>query len=378
MKKSFLLFIASIAMVAANAQQRNSAPHSSLNRASDNHVVNNLGSDFGSGARTTTTLYHYDEEMRNCLTTDSLWFYYASAATVANTDSGYFLGTSIFGGDEFMERYDFTGADSMVKVIGIVSIFHGTVNASSTHTVSFRMRNVAAPTVSSATLTYSGFPGTLADSLAGVPYTSLGIGPVGTGDTFKVFFFADSGTAAYRTTSFFIGWGTNYSWAAMNADTISTLTSSYNHNLQWTIASGDTTINDQCVADFPGFGGWLDERFDLGAQGDYFLFAAIDASYSSTLGVNGITNKGFTFYGNYPTPAVNSTNVRFSLAKGSDVTIRITDMSGRIINTINENNLTSGEHTISVSTSNLPAGNYLFAINSSTGGGIASKFTVVK
>ncbi|MFI5196059.1 MAG: T9SS type A sorting domain-containing protein [Chitinophagales bacterium] len=376
MKKIFLLMTACVAMLSANAQLRNSALH--LNRVSDNNVVNNYGQTFGTGARTTaSTLYHYDEEMMNMLTTDSLWYYKANYGT--GTDSGLLLGTSMWGLTEFAERYDFNAADSSVKVIGVVSIFHGVVNPASTHTVRFRMRNVAGIS-GTVPLQYSGFPSTLADSSALIPYSQLGVGPAATGDTFKAFWFADSGTVAYRTTSFFVGYATTYNWAAMAGDTICALVTSYNHNVEWTITTGptDTVINDQAVLYYPAAGGWNDLRFDLGGKGDYFLYAIIDASYSSTLGVNGITNKKFTFYGNYPNPAVNSTNIRFSLAVSSDVTIRITDMSGRIINTINETNLSSGEHIIPIETSNMAAGNYLLTINAAAGGGIASKFTVTK
>ena len=94
--------------------------------------------------------------------------------------------------------------------------------------------------------------------------------------------------------------------------------------------------------------------------------------------ISGVTRKDLTFFGNYPNPAVNSTNIKFSLAAATDVTIYITDMSGRTINTISQAGLAAGEHTVPVSTENMPAGNYIYLVRTGTGSGIASKLTVAK
>jgi len=96
------------------------------------------------------------------------------------------------------------------------------------------------------------------------------------------------------------------------------------------------------------------------------------------LSVGGVTKGGLTFSGAYPNPAINNTNIKFSLTKNADVTVEIMDMSGRVLNTIQQKGLGNGEHTIQVSTANMAAGNYLYTVTTSNGDGIGSKLTVIK
>jgi hypothetical protein len=53
-------------------------------------------------------------------------------------------------------------------------------------------------------------------------------------------------------------------------------------------------------------------------------------------------------------------------------------MNSRLINTITLKNLSAGEHITPIQTSDLAAGQYVYGIYTSVGGGIASKFTVAK
>ena len=91
-----------------------------------------------------------------------------------------------------------------------------------------------------------------------------------------------------------------------------------------------------------------------------------------------MTKNGITFYGNFPNPAVNNTNIQFSIATATHVTITITDMAGRTINTIQQNNLTAGQHIVPVNTRDLSAGDYLYIIRTANGSGMASKMTISK
>jgi len=65
------------------------------------------------------------------------------------------------------------------------------------------------------------------------------------------------------------------------------------------------------------------------------------------------------------------------LLQNADVTIQIMDMKGGVISTINNANLSAGEHIVPVNISSLPSGNYLYFVHTSTGDGIASKMTVI-
>ncbi len=62
----------------------------------------------------------------------------------------------------------------------------------------------------------------------------------------------------------------------------------------------------------------------------------------------------------YPNPFANETTVRFSLDKASNVSYTITDMTGKVVATVNEGNLMTGNHTITVDGSSFANGIYYF------------------
>ena len=94
--------------------------------------------------------------------------------------------------------------------------------------------------------------------------------------------------------------------------------------------------------------------------------------------VKGITRNNLTFFGNYPNPATDMTNIKFSLVNSTSVTVTIMDMAGHTVNIINKANLAAGENTITVNTSSLPSGDYLYIVHTASGDGIASKMTIAK
>jgi hypothetical protein len=93
--------------------------------------------------------------------------------------------------------------------------------------------------------------------------------------------------------------------------------------------------------------------------------------------VQGITRNNLTFFGNYPNPAVNTTNIKFSLVNSSDVSIEIMDINGRGISVINQPNMGAGDHVIPVSTANLASGVYIYMIKAGADA-FASQMTVTK
>ncbi len=322
--------------------------------------------------RTTSTYVYHDSLIMSNLTVTPDTPYSYVANTGAGSDSGYFNGTGIYGFSVFAERYDFHSADSAEEVIGVFSLWAGTVSSPSSHNVVFKVWNVGTPDVVRPTFTYNGFPGAGIDSVT-ASYNSLNISD--TALTFNVQYFATPTT--YLTNSFFVGCELNYNWAAMGGDTVCVEATDYRASSTFTVASGDTTVNDVAAIYFPGGSSWIDVGYDLQTPSDFYLFPIVISRLPSA-SISGVTRKDLTFFGNYPNPAVNSTNIKFSLAAATDVTIYITDMSGRTINTISQAGLAAGEHTVPVSTENMPAGNYIYLVRTGTGSGIASKLTVAK
>ncbi|MEQ9308469.1 MAG: DUF1501 domain-containing protein [Balneolaceae bacterium] len=85
----------------------------------------------------------------------------------------------------------------------------------------------------------------------------------------------------------------------------------------------------------------------------------------------------FTLYQNYPNPFNPSTNISFILPATTPVSIKVYDSKGSLIQTLINNTLTSGEHTISFDASNLPSGVYLYRIETSSGSQ-TKKMTLIK
>jgi len=66
--------------------------------------------------------------------------------------------------------------------------------------------------------------------------------------------------------------------------------------------------------------------------------------------------------GNYPNPFNASTTISYSLSKPSDVKIAIYDMLGRLIETINSETQTAGDHSVIWNADNFASGIYFYRI----------------
>jgi len=392
MRKLFILVITLSINIAAFAQRAvHTAPH-------DISSYNNCDFSFVHGnpyARSTAVGDTF--VLSNTPAGDSLVIYSAGVS-----DSGYLTGTDVWNDIAFAENYTINGEDSSLVVIGVVSLFHGTVSASSTKTITFDVWSET-PYVSRTTFEYSGLPDNCMDSLI-VPITQLGIGA--TTDTLKTFLFPGSGDTVgagsdvnFVGNSFFVGYTINYIYGLLDGDTLG-LASTMNgvrsastlpvYTITTNIdtvyyASGtgysldtviDTIVNVQNVTEFSDFS-WHDNYTDNDSLfNDLAIYPVVVITGGST-SIKGITHKDLTFFGNYPNPASDYTNIKFSLLQNADVTIQIMDMKGGVISTINNANLSAGEHIVPVNISSLPSGNYLYFVHTSTGDGIASKMTVI-
>lgn len=295
-------------------------------------------------------------------------------------DTGFVSGTNYYGDKGFATRFDYDGVDSTVQVMGVLALFGGTVNPSTTKTVTFNAWTQGPKTLTSYSpnIYYSGFPNTSLASVT-VPITQLGIGTTsGSSDTLKAHWFTTP--TAYLADSFFIGYTISYSWASMGGDTIALYTNRNGNRTSpayYVVSSSDTTLNDvECTQLSDGT--WTDNVFEgTGLFNNYYIAPILKVG-PGTGAVRGVSNKGLTYYSAFPNPANNSTNVRFSLASATDATIAITDMTGHVITQITETKLSAGEHTIPVSTANLAAGNYLLVLRTANGDGMGVQLTVTK
>ncbi len=301
------------------------------------------------------------------------------AAYIAGADSGYCAGIDVYEDMGFAERFDFSTADSSLQVLGVIALFAGNVNPASTHTAVFKVWSAGAKVSAGITgrpfVFESGFPNTVLASQS-VPFTQLGVGGVNS-DTPKIHMFATP--TAYLNKSFFVGCTINYTWATLAGDTVG-LYSNLNGERTtavYTVSGTDTIINNKNATQYSD-ASWHDNATDnFQLYYNYFLFPIVRVG-AANLSVSGVQRNDLTFFGNYPNPAVNSTNIKFSLATANDVTISVSDINGRTVSTIKEINLSAGEHIVPVSTTDLAAGEYIYVVRTATGNGIASKMTVIK
>ncbi|MES2703527.1 MAG: T9SS type A sorting domain-containing protein [Bacteroidota bacterium] len=294
-------------------------------------------------------------------------------------DSGFATGTNPYGHKAFAQRYDVKASDSTVKVIGVYGLFGGKISPTSTKTVSLNVWSQGPKTTwARPTLFNSGFPNTVLASKT-VNITALGIGLADTAnDTFKSHMFATP--TAILTQNFFVGYEINYSFAALAGDTIGLYSSRQGNRTApayFAYSTTDTTINNYNATKYSD-NVWHDNVQDGFNLYNKLYIRPIVVIHAAVINGVSVTNRQFTFYGNYPNPAINSTNIRFALAEGTDVTIQVMDMAGRVVSTISKTGLAAGEHTVALETANLAAGDYIYVMNTANGDGMASKLTVIK
>ena len=65
----------------------------------------------------------------------------------------------------------------------------------------------------------------------------------------------------------------------------------------------------------------------------------------------------------YPNPATANTTVQFELAVGSDVTVNVYNLSGRLVHSAERKNMSEGTNEISIDVSSLATGTYIIKLN---------------
>ncbi|MGN6568970.1 MAG: T9SS type A sorting domain-containing protein [Flavipsychrobacter sp.] len=300
-------------------------------------------------------------------------------------DSGYWFGTNIYNFKGFAELYDINKADtdtSVIKILGVVSAWHGHVSASSANTISFKVWDQD-PTAfyQGDTVYIKGYPGNVKYSL-NWPVSQLRIGMAGAPDTTPVVTMFPSALNS-ALDHFFVGYEMNYNFNSLNGDTI-TLGATPQGNAQKVgvhyldSASGSLIyIPRNAIEIIPGV--WQDCYYNYGFQINLGIVPIVQFRYSyNDLGVRNVTKGNLIFMGNYPNPAVSFTNIKFTLATNADILIQIIDMHGKKVASINTGNLKTGEHIIPISTVGMPAGNYIYIISTNNGASVASVLSVAK
>ena len=371
MKKIIILSVAILLSAYSFAQRIHSIQSQSIN------YVNQNGYGFHHSNTSAKTTANGDTAiLKHISSTDTIKIY-----TVGTGDSGYVTGTNYWGDMAFAERYDYNDdSGRTMQVIGLFALFKGKVNPASVKSVTFTLWDEGPEQAITSTRFYKSFPNNVLDTVT-IPITQIGIGT--STDTLKSYLFATPGN---YYSSFFAGYSINYNFATLNGDTIGLASSKNGERTESSfqrksyLKDSTSTVIDSATdtiyyvqnATLGSDNLWYDNY----TQNDSILnnlavYPVVISGFKES--VKGITRNNFTYYGNYPNPADNSTNIKFALSASVDVTVQIMDMGGRIINTIKQTNLTTGEHVIPVNTANLPAGDYLYLIRTSGGDGIAGK-----
>lgn len=305
-------------------------------------------------------------------------------------DSGRFYGYNAWERRAYAQLYPYSSInrdatkDTTYNIIGVVFKFGGTVSNSSTRniTLSVWSRGTAKEAITGATKwAIYGYPGT---TLATQSVSIKNLFATSPADRRSAYF---TTPAVGVNNDVYVGFSTdNYTFSSMNGDTIGL--SSTNNAPRYAVSLEQST-NDTLFHMYNVFqdkaGKWsnylgLNSTMNISNAGDLMIYPIIRLNCANCFpsSIGSIGNDGFAVTGLYPNPAVNSTNVQFNLTKNADVNIAIMDINGRTVKTINKTNLNAGANTVNIGTSELAAGNYVVALETSTGGAIAIQFTVAK
>lgn len=314
--------------------------------------------------------------VRRALSTDTPTLYYVPDAA-APFDTGYISGMNAFGDMGFAERFDISGSDSSVKVLGVQAWIAGRATANSTKTIKFEAW-AQGPITNVGTKKYLlGKPTTGLASTAPINIKDLRDAS-GIVDTVLFKWFPTA--SALVSDSFFVGVTMNYSWTTLAGDTIAVVqTRSGNRHTPTVYLSTnlDTMFNLQNATQFSD-GTWNDNFWENtpGIANDYYIWAIYSVSIPNA--IHAITKNDLTFVSSYPNPAKDQSTIKINLKNATDVTVDIFDMTGRKLSTASHAGLGSGDHNITVSTANLPSGNYVYMIHTAEGDGMGIQFSVVK
>src|SRR6185437_11303734 len=292
---------------------------------------------------------------------------------------GYFTGMNKDDLDGYAECYDpgvndFITGDTAWHIVGVLSLWHGTYQPGTSTTVTIGVWPIDTLTIEAAGSgdSVTGYPASTMITSQSVNIANLGINPAGgNNDTMTPIMFTTPADHIFYP--FFVGYTMTYDWNSLTTDTIA-LRSTHqglgvgNGNYYYPKSNGSGTYkmyhsrnayndpNSVTAAPNPvTTSTWHDYLSISGLSKLNLSIVPIITQYNAT-SVNGITKNNLTFFGNYPNPAINNTNIKYSLKNGADVNVLVMDMVGRVVNTIKQPSQSAGEHIVTVQTANMPAG----------------------
>jgi len=139
-------------------------------------------------------------------------------------------------------------------------------------------------------------------------------------------------------------------------------------------AIGCSTPDSLSWLNFPAFGGWRSTPSIISGHPNADLYIIPIGTFAT--GVNEYSANGLSLLGAFPNPASDFTNISYRLNEPSNVSVKVFDLTGRVIEKSSEN-LSAGNHNIKVSLKNLSAGNYYYTIKTEKAQ-LTSKFVVIK
>lgn len=80
------------------------------------------------------------------------------------------------------------------------------------------------------------------------------------------------------------------------------------------------------------------------------------------IGINEKDIQNAVLHQNIPNPAVGTTTVNFEIVKSNEVSLAVYDVTGKLIRSVNEGNLSAGMHSITLETANIDAGVYFYTL----------------
>jgi hypothetical protein len=297
-------------------------------------------------------------------------------------DSGFVFGISAWGYEGYAMLYPYREVnrdntkDTTYELVGVLSLWGGTRQTTSTKKIKF--------SAWSRTTTKVPYPNRATWSIYGLPGSTIVSKEINATDMAgqTVVWFPKP----YKKISedIYLGAEIDYTWGSLAADTFGLMNTRPTYTLNTMrpeSTTADTVINVMNIIKNSG-GTWGATFASLGRPvGDIAIIPLIHRE-CPTCWTNSVTggfsDRNLTFHGAYPNPAVNSTNVVFTLKEVADVTITVMDVTGKTINTIVNNNMSAGKNEVRIETSQLAAGNYIYSIQNNKGGAVASQFTVAK
>lgn len=265
--------------------------------------------------------------------------YTCGADWTAPYDSGYVFGNNTIGNTEFAQKYKVTGN---ANIIGTLVLVDNASSQAATALVSSKIYSENATTKK--------------------PNTVLGTSDNKTLNSFTQFsgnLLSFSTPVNISNSTFFASVIVPSTFAGANKDTLALLTTAWNcastDSLSW-IKNGSK---------------WYSGKYYEGVNFDFAIFPIVN------LGTNlsSVTKDGLSLRSPYPNPAKNAITINFSLNYDAKVQIELFDITGKSIKNSLQQNVKTGNNSITIDINDLQNGIYLYSISDGTSK-IFSRFVV--